>query len=85
MSEHNWTPWAFKSEAQHQDQEMDVTDSRLPELVEINLYYAKAELCQMSDPSAVARALLHIEDALKELRAANRRPAKEAKRETEAA
>lgn len=42
--------------------------SQLAEVVEINLFFAKSELCQMSDPSAPARALRHIEEALQELR-----------------
>jgi hypothetical protein len=37
------------------------------EVIEVSLFYAKAELCQMNDPSAPARALRHIEEALKEL------------------
>lgn len=48
-----------------------MTDSSLENLIEINLFYAKAELCRMTDPSAPARALFHIEEALKELLAAN--------------
>jgi hypothetical protein len=45
---------------------------KLTELIEINLFFAKSELCQLTDPSAPARALLHIEAALKELRMAKR-------------
>jgi hypothetical protein len=53
--------------------------------VEINLFYAKSELCQMTDASAPVRALLHIEEALKELRAAKRHATKRPKSETVAA
>ena len=53
-----------------------MTDSSLENLIEINLFFAKAELCQMTDPSAPARALFHIEEALKELLAAKRQAAK---------
>ena len=55
---------------------------RLSELVEINLFFAKSELCQMSDASAPARALLHIEEAMKKLRAAKRLATKRPTSET---
>ncbi|MCW2283261.1 hypothetical protein M2323_001030 [Rhodoblastus acidophilus] len=53
-----------------------MTDEKLAELIEINLFFAKSELCQMADASAPARALLHIEEAMKELRNAKRKAAK---------
>ncbi|MBB4200852.1 hypothetical protein CCR94_16080 [Rhodoblastus sphagnicola] len=59
--------------------------SRLAEVIEVNLFYAKSELCQMADPSAPARALRHIEGALKELRAVQRQAAKPPTGKTEAA
>lgn len=62
-----------------------MADDRLAELVEINLFFAKSELCQMSDASAPARALRHIEEAMKELRAAKRNATKTPKSETVAA
>jgi hypothetical protein len=43
---------------------------KLAEVVEINLTFAKLELRRMDDPSAPARALHHIEEAIKALRAA---------------
>jgi hypothetical protein len=60
-----------------------MTDAgKIAERAAINLFYAKSELCQMSDSSALARALIHIdiEEALKELgavkRSADRNPRK---------
>jgi hypothetical protein len=53
-----------------------VNDDRLAELVEINLLFAKSELCGMADSSAPARALAHIEKALKDLYAGRRQKAK---------
>ncbi|MBB4201089.1 hypothetical protein GGD83_004920 [Rhodoblastus sphagnicola] len=36
-------------------------------VAEINIFFAKYELTKMVDPCAVARALFHIEEALREL------------------
>lgn len=62
-----------------------MTDEKLAELIEINLFFAKSELCQMVDASAPARALLHIEEALKELRGAMRKTSKTKTSEVNAA
>jgi hypothetical protein len=62
-----------------------VTDEKLAELIEINLFFAKSELCQMVDASAPARALLHIEEALKELSSVKRQAAKTKTSEVNAA
>lgn len=53
---------------------MTTTDNdKLVELVEINLLYAQAELkAAVSDPSAMIRAVRHVENALKDIRAQKR-------------
>ena len=49
-------------------------ENMLGELIEINLLFAKLELGLVSaDPSALWRALYHIEEAMKDIRAHKRR------------
>lgn len=61
-----------------------MTNEKLAELIEINLLFAKSELRQMTDASALVRALLHIEKALKELSTVKRQTAKKSDRKAKA-